>query len=89
MVLVRWRESPIGRVVVECDPDGRVRAATVRQAVATDWDIGPMMGHRAVRQWLLRRPAAGPVVAPTWSIVVCTRDRADDLARCLAALDTL
>lgn len=85
LVLLRWRGSPIGRVEVACDADGTVPAAAVRSAAAADERIARTIATRAVRRWLLGE-TAGPATLPSWSVVVCTRDRADDLRRCLASL---
>jgi glycosyltransferase involved in cell wall biosynthesis len=89
LVLVRWAGRTLTAVELDC-PDGVLRADQVRAAVADDPRARGAVTDRAVRRWLVGDDGvAGPPDAdatPSWTVVVCTRDRADDLRRCLGAL---
>ncbi len=90
VVLVRWRGRTLTAFETDC-PDQVVRADVVRAAVASDGAVRHTVTARAVQRWLAGDAAADGAAgaAPSWSIVVCTRDRADDLRRCLRALVAL
>ncbi|HZF67194.1 MAG TPA: glycosyltransferase [Gemmatirosa sp.] len=98
VVLVRQRGFPLGTVRVAC-ADGILRASALRGAIAADPPIARRLAARALNAWLLRRggepgepheDAARSAVPwsalPSWSVVVCTRERPDELRRCLQAL---
>jgi GT2 family glycosyltransferase len=68
--LVRRRGRPAG--IVRLLGSGQVPAQALERAIAEQ--VGPV------------REEAPPALAPPSSIVVCTRDRPEDLARCLEAL---
>lgn len=84
-ILIRWRGQPVGQVTLPVRHGGvsgdRLREAAIEQAA------GPML-----EQWLYDYlgwdPAAGASIAPA-TIAICTRDRPEDLTRCLAALTLL
>ena len=83
-VLVRMHGRVIGTVRVPVRL-GLITAADLRVAIDED----PELSHRATRaaldEWLL--PAADDAPpAPTWTVVVCTRDRTEQLRRCLDSL---
>lgn len=99
--LVRWHGLPLGSVELPVR-GGHVTAAALRQAIAEQlrW---PLLRQHLIG--LLARGQAGPwssddlmaaapppepvTVWPTVSVVVCTRNRPDDLARCLSALHAI
>ncbi len=100
-VLVRWTGVPIGKLEVPV-VDGRVRAADVGSLALRQ--LSDAFGRELVRRALaagrpgevpgLERfwnPPEEPVAEglPTVSVIVCTRDRPDDMARCLASLARL
>ncbi len=84
LCLLRWQDTPLGRVFLPVRED-QVGAAALLQALD-----GPML-HTAWRCLLDQRvgaalkdtPARLPLSA---TVVVCTRNRPDDLRRCLASL---
>jgi glycosyltransferase involved in cell wall biosynthesis len=92
LALVRWRGRTLTALELDC-PDGVVRAEAVLDAVAGDHAVRHAVTDRAVQRWLADGTTEGPeepeAAAPTWTVVVCTRDRADDLRRCLRALVAL
>lgn len=94
-VLVRHEGHPLGQTWVPLR-DGVLTADDLRAALVSDHALIARLTQRAVREWLLHpregaegRPAhrgAAPEALPSWSVVVCTRERPDDLRRCLASL---
>ncbi|GJG86416.1 hypothetical protein tb265_15970 [Gemmatimonadetes bacterium T265] len=91
LILVRWRGRTLTTVNVAA-PDEVVHAAAVRAMIAADGWARATLATRAVRSWLLDGDGDAPAATdapPSWSVVVCTRDRADDLRRCLRALTTM
>jgi glycosyltransferase involved in cell wall biosynthesis len=98
VVLVRQRGYPLGTVRVPCG-DGVLRASALRAAIAADRPIARRLAARALNSWLLRRGGAPGEVdedaarsavpwaaLPSWTVIVCTRERPDDLRRCLESL---
>ena len=90
LVLVRWHGRVLSTLRVPC-VDGRVRGQDVRAAAADDRATAERLTGHALRGWLLGPAAPSawgelPAGAPSWSVIVCTRDRTDDLRRCLDSL---
>jgi GT2 family glycosyltransferase len=79
LVLVRRGGRPVGQTRLPVR-DGCVEGDTLRSAVTRVLDSAP----DAVPE-----PAPGPAPSPTATVAVCTRDRPEDLARCLAAIARL
>src|SRR5689334_22040303 len=77
-VLVRFHGHPLGVVRVLC-PDGVLRAEALRTAIAADSGLSRRLRECALERRLMQHagPASQPL--PSWSVVVCTRDRPDDL----------
>ena len=86
LVLFRWHGVPVGQAVLPVR-EGRVPADLLRTAL--EREAAPRIARRELRRWLgaPEDEAAGPL--PSVSVAVCTRDRPEDLARCLAALARL
>ena len=85
LVLLRWRRRPVGQVTLLVD-GGNVAGTQLRDAVlntVTDQLLGELVAQYIgpTRDAIAQRPAA--------TIAVCTRDRPDDLDRCLTALSFL
>jgi len=82
LVLVRFRGRPIQQVTVPV-VDGCISADEIRRRV---YDVGaPGFQDRWLEVFLeLEAPARAPIEPAT--VAVCTRDRPDDLRRCLDAL---
>ena len=85
LVLIRWGGRPVGKMTVPVS-GGRVggallREEVVRAAAEAIWHLS----FNAFLEWDDLDP--GPL--PTATVAVCTRDRPDDLGRCLAALHKL
>lgn len=87
-VLVWWERTPLGTVDVDA-VEGVFRAEDVRQAIVHDDNIPTRLNRTQALRWLMRhdRPDATPL--PSWTVVICTRDRTDDLRMCLASLAAL
>lgn len=85
LVLVKSHGVPAGcvRVVPE---DGVLAARDIRLAIEQDWVLGEKISREALTRWLMKHERQQPQSAVSWSVVVCTRDRADALKRCLDSL---
>ena len=84
LVVIRLHREPMGAVYVPVTGGG-ITAATLQAAVRADAALTARL-TRATLERRLAGPPEAPAALPTWSVVVCTRDRADDLRRCLASL---
>jgi glycosyltransferase involved in cell wall biosynthesis len=81
-VLVRYGNEPVGWVRLPNSGQPVISAERLREAIAQQvgWELVPsVLGDEIVVR-------TNPGVATSVSIAVCTRDRADQLARCLRAL---
>jgi GT2 family glycosyltransferase len=74
--VVRNRGVPVGRLSLPVE-NGQVSAERVRQA------LGPGLFRAAAAE------GPAPAALPSVTIAVCTRDRPEDLGRCLDALERL
>ena len=86
-ILVRWNGHPVGRVTLPVR-EGRIGGVALREAVlANAWSgIEARRLHElAGGETEAFEPGCG--AAPSISPAVCTRDRPDDLERCLTALE--
>jgi len=84
LLVLRWRDYPVGQVTIPLHGGGAA-GETLRRAVfdALDWAFW----ERWVQEYLGWSPADRLRPAPhTATVAVCTRDRSDDLRRCLDAL---
>jgi glycosyltransferase involved in cell wall biosynthesis len=84
-VLLRWHGRPVGRVRVPLAA-GRLRMAEIQSAIEADHALTVRLAEARLAGWLLANVPATPPPALRWSVVICTRDRTEDLARCLEAL---
>jgi len=84
LVLLRYHGRPVGSVRVPCQA-GTLRAADLRDAIEADDALSRRLAQAVLSHWLLRTEPP-PASLPTWSIVICTRNRTDDLRRCLNSL---
>ncbi len=82
-ILVRRGATPLGWVTLAERLEPGTFWDTLRDHVLGDADIS----SRALRALLV--PEQDPAPMPPISVVVCTRDRTDNLARCLTALRAL
>ncbi len=85
LVLFRWRRRVLGQLRLEVD-NGRIPASTIRRAahVRFGGNITACIVEELVSAAAPR--STGRPVDPSCSIVVCTRNRSEDLNRCLAAV---
>jgi glycosyltransferase involved in cell wall biosynthesis len=83
-VLLRWQGCPIGRVLLDL-ADGRVDGTDLLQAASLK--VGSRILLSALQDFM---PAFEPMVSesplPSCSVIICTRDRLEDLQRCIEAL---
>lgn len=86
LVLLRWRGVPMAQALVPVR-EGRVAMEELRGAARTR--VADRIAWRELLDWVGVPEAPVPVRLPTMTVAVCTRDRPDDLARCLAAIDRL
>ncbi len=83
-VLLRMRGRVVGtlRVPVRL---GLITAEDLRRAIDEDREIADRAVQAALDDWLL--PANGRSAdVPSWTVVICTRDRTPQLRRCLDSL---
>ena len=79
--LARWQGTPLGWLHLVAE-NGQVQVEDIRSAAAKQltWSlVTSSLGH----------PQAPPQAAPPISVVICTRDRSNLLARCLASVGTI
>jgi GT2 family glycosyltransferase len=82
MILVRYRKRPIGKVYASVRHgyvgNGDLRAELTRA-------VAPMLEECRLHEYLGWEAAPAPARLPRATVAVCTRDRPDDLRRCLEA----
>jgi GT2 family glycosyltransferase len=84
LVLVRLRGVPIGKIDVPV-VEGRINDRELREQIAERcWELMFLQGVRDAHGL---GGASAPL--PTASVVICTRERPDDLRRCLEAIAAL
>jgi GT2 family glycosyltransferase len=83
LVLFRWHGRPVA-IAPFRTRDGIIPGEDLRQAILDQagWTIEQLR----VREWLGLDPDPDAGPAPTIAVAVCTRDRPQDLARCLEAI---
>ncbi len=84
MVLIRSQGRPLGRLVLPVEK-GSLKATDIWAAIEADGDLNWQLSQATLKNWLLQNQ---PLEAdlPSWSVIVCTRDRTEDLRRCLDGL---
>ena len=97
-VLVRWHGVPLGELTLSVEsacmePDALATAIArelgprvIGTLVSSALERGPLNSPLSLAELLEERPAPSPRQFPRVSVVVCTRDRADDLRNCLNAI---
>lgn len=84
-VLIRWRGKPIGQATLPVT-HGHIPGTLLREALLDG--LSDQILAQLLDQYLGPVERA-PLGVPAATIAVCTRDRADDLDRCLTALSRL
>jgi glycosyltransferase involved in cell wall biosynthesis len=85
LLLLRWRGKPIGQVTLSVH-QGSIGGAHLRESVVDA--VGDQVLSQLLGQYLGTQTYAPPLAIPV-TVAVCTRDRSDDLDRCLTALQLL
>lgn len=86
VLLVLKVGSRVAGIAVLAAPNGEVTEQTLRAYVADDPDLSDRIDRLKMREKLMPVQDDAGKSAPSWSVVVCTRDRAEDLRRCLESL---
>ena len=84
-VLFRWKGAPVGHVVLPVREGSLTRTQLADSALR---HAGQGIVHEQLNRYVGWSDDARSARAPA-TIAVCTRDRIEDLGRCLAALDRL
>lgn len=84
-VLVRYGRKPLGAARVPCR-DRVLRPDQLMRAIEATPGLAKRVRDHMLTTWLLRHEQPVAQVTPGWSVVVCTRDRTEDLKRCLDSL---
>jgi glycosyltransferase involved in cell wall biosynthesis len=84
-VLVRYSGRPLGTVRVACR-DRVLRSEALMRAIEATPPLARRVRDHMLTTWLLQHDQPAMPKLPTWSVVICTRDRTDDLQRCLDSL---
>lgn len=84
-VLLRCGGVPVGVVRTRLR-DGQVQQHDLDEAMAVHPDLRQRIRRERARAWLLQSQPPRPLPKLTWSLIVCTRDRAAELQHCLDAL---
>lgn len=82
-VLIRWNGCPVGRATIPVH-DGALNMAALREAIVTG--AAEAIDRVRMRALLGSDEPTQERALPSISVAVCTRDRPDDLERCLGAL---
>lgn len=88
LVLLRFHGNALGTVRVPCQ-EGVLRTVDVCAAIKSDGALSWRLAQAMLARWLTRHEPFAPARLPTWSIVICTRNRTDDLRCCLDSLQKL
>ncbi len=84
-VLVRLRRTPVGVVRVRLR-EGRLERDAVEAAVEANASIRDRVRRLQQKRFLLQHHPEPHFTPPTWTLVICTRNRTEDLKRCLQSL---
>ena len=83
-ILLRLHDRPVGTVTVPC-PEQRLKAADLARAIEADAELTRRLATSVIRRGLLPPPPP-PGPRPSWSVIVCTRDRPEQLQRSVASI---
>ncbi len=86
LVLVRFKGVPVGKFHLPLNGAGLPREKVV---AAICREFGPMLADAWLTDWIGHDGRPKPQSLPSATVAVCTRDRADDLARCLESVTRL
>src|SRR5262245_18061981 len=83
LILIRWKGAPVGQTELLA-PNGIIDGDRLADEVFDS--AGRLIGRCQLQESLGLDPLVGPGAGGPATIAVCTRDRPDDLDRCLTAL---
>ncbi len=85
LIVVKAHGAPVGCLRLAC-PDGRIALETLREAIAADPEINRRLRRAILMRWLMQRQPEADMRRLSWSVIICTRDRTEALAKCLDAV---
>jgi GT2 family glycosyltransferase len=85
LVLLRYAGDPVGALRITC-PGGKLNPEAIATALESDPDVSKRLSDKILTGWLLQNRRLPQIPRPSWSVIICTRDRPDDLQRCLEVL---
>ncbi len=85
LVLVKQQGYPVGCVRLDC-AEGWVPLSRLKETIGSDPVIGSNLAQRGLRRWFELPEEVGSEPLPSWSVIVCTRNRPEHLSRCLASI---
>lgn len=85
LILVKSHGVPVGCLRIPCH-DGGLHAQDIRLAIENDWAIGDRISREALMRWLTKHDHRAITTPLSWSVIICTRNRADSLKRCLDSI---
>jgi GT2 family glycosyltransferase len=56
------------------------------EALDQDSLLRERLAYQCLKYWLLQNAPKTPLELPTWSVIICSRDRTEDLRRCLDSI---
>jgi len=80
-VLIRWKGTPVGQAWLPVT-EGRIGGDVLEQAILAN--AGERIAERRLIEFLDH--GSPPTGLPLCTVAICTRDRPDDLVRCLAGV---
>ena len=83
LILIRWKGVPVGQTELPA-PTGAISGDRLADAVIES--AGQVIGYHQMLEYFGLDPVLGPRGNGPATIAVCTRDRPDDLGRCLTAV---
>jgi glycosyltransferase involved in cell wall biosynthesis len=85
LILVRREGLPIGQLLLPCSK-GVITAQELQAAIEANGELCWRIAQSSLKGWLLKNHDTPKTELPNWSIIICSRDRTDDLKLCLDSL---
>lgn len=84
-VLLRYSGKPVGAVMVDLD-DQRLAFFDLLKAIEENDPVRFSLEQAILRGWLLKNFSSEQSEPVSWSVVICTRERPEDLRQCLDSI---